>query len=186
MNDTQEKKGLNKTQLVALVIILVLNAYWIISDFIAFSGNITFIVGVTMLEIVIAIFYTTFDYKKPHGNLMRYLLLLYVILDGIILIEYAASQPKYLNIIYYIKAALVSYMAGRLDHYKQNLVICGIVLVCNAVISYYLLDMISNFGLPLNIINIGSCIGCVTVWLAIAGGYIIRYKLHKEAGLEEK
>lgn len=186
MGETQEYKGLKKSQLIALIIILALNVFWIICDIIAFSGDITFTVGVTMFEIIIAIIYTTYDYKKPHGNLMRYLLLLYVCLAIVILINYVDDQPSYVNITYLISIALVSYMAGRLDHYKQNLVISGIVLLCNVTTSYYMIDMIANANLPLNIINIGSCIGCVTVWLAIASGYIIRYKLHNEAGLTKQ
>ena len=165
---------------------MVLNAYWLVSDFIVFSGNITFDILITMLEVVVAIFYTLFDYKKPHGNLMRYLLILHVFLSAITFVDSAVTQPKYVNVMFLIILTLVSYMAGRLDHYKQNVVICGIVLVCNAVISYYLLNMFIGFGFEMNLANIGCCLGCVTVWLAIAGGYIIRYQLHKEAGLEEK
>ena len=186
MSNIGEKFGLRKSQLIALIVILALNAYWLISDLIVFSGHFAFSIVATMLEIVIAVFYTLFDYKKPHGNLLKYLLLLHVVLYGIILVNSASYQPKYINAIYFVKTVLISFMAGRLDHFKQNLIICAIVLVCNIVISYYLLDMILIFGLPLNLVNFGSCIGCVTVWLAIADGYIIRYQLHKEAGLEEK
>lgn len=185
MNEFEDKNGLKKSQLIILFLILALNAYWIISNFVTFSSHITFEIGVSFFELLIAIFYLVYDYKKPHGNLMKYLLLLYVLSAAILLLSFAPSQPTYVNAMYLCNIVFGTYMAGRLEHYKQNVIICLILLICNAVVSYYLVNMIIGFVIPLTLTNFGSCLGCVTVWLAIAGGYIIRYKLHKEAGFED-
>lgn len=186
MNRVEEKYGLKFGHALALFIILILNVVWFVSDVVVFGSNLSFTIIVAFFELAGAVVYAVYGYKKPHGNHMRYLLLFYVLCVVVLLIQFANNQPVYVNTVYIVIIALVSYMAGRLDHYKQNLVICGLVTICNCVVSYYLLDMIFEFGIPQTFVNIVSCLGCVTVWLAIAAGYITRFKVHKEAGLQDK
>ena len=76
-------------------------------------------------------------------------------------------------------------MARKLDHYKQNVVICVIVLLKTILASMNFITRITNFDM-LSFVNFFSSIGSITVWLAIAGSYIIKYQPHKEAGLKEK
>ena len=76
-------------------------------------------------------------------------------------------------------------MAGRLDRYKQNLIISIVILFLRAVNIYPFISMaIKNDIMSFAVFF--SYIGPVTVWLAIAASYIIRYKPHKEAGLADK
>ena len=77
-------------------------------------------------------------------------------------------------------------MAGRLNKFVQNIIINAAVLVTNGIVAFYLLSKIIGSGQPLTFVRVGACFGCVTVWLAIAASYIIRYKPHKEAGLADK
>lgn len=184
MANIKEKAGLKTGQAIALIVVAVLNILWIIID--PFAHSISLANVLTYVELAIAIFYTVCGYKKPHGNLMRYLLLLYAVAVAGLLLIFAASQPTYVNANYLAIIILAVYMAGRLGHYKQNLVICTVLLVCNCITMYYLIDVITGFGMPLTFENFFGCAGSVTVWLAIATGYIIRYKPHKEAGLADK
>ena len=180
----ENKKNLSTGAFVALIVIAVLNILWIIIDPFAHSFSLANVL--TYVELAIAIIYTVCAYKKPHGNLMRYLLLLYAVAVAGLLLIGAASQPTYLNANYLAIIILAVYMAGRLNKYTQNIIICAVLLVCNCITMYYLIDMITDKGMPLTFANFFGCAGCVTVWLAIAAGYIIRYREHKEAGLTDK
>ena len=179
------EKSINKSSTVALAIILAINAVWLVCYLLTYSSRLSFQFFVCLLELAIAVIYATYDYKKPHGNLMKYLLLVFVVTIAILLLIYGKYQPTYINTMYLIDIITGTYMAGRLDRYKQNIVICALITISNAVIAYYLIDMIGSFT-TLTFVNTVACLGTVTVWLAIAGGYVIRYKLHKEAGLENK
>ena len=179
------EKNINKSSTVALAIILAINVVWLVCYLMSYSSHLSFEFFVCLSELVIAVIYATYDYKKPHGNLMKYLLLLFVVTIAILLLSYGAYQPTYINAMYLTNIILGTYMAGRLDRYKQNIVICAIITITNVIIAYYLIDMFASFA-PLTFVRTAACLGTVTVWLAIAGGYVIRYKLHKEAGLEEK
>ena len=133
----------------------------------------------------IAVVYTVYGYKKPHGNHMRYLLLIYVVYESIILIRSADWQPVYMLVANLAIIVLATYMAGRLDRYKQNVTISAIILFLHLVYIYpFINNAIANNALTA--IKFVSYIGPVTIWLAIAAGYIIRYKPHKEAGLADK
>ena len=175
---------IKKSSTIALAAIIAINAVWLVCYLILHSNDLSFEFFACLFELVVALVYATYDYKKPHGNLMKYLLLFYVVAVAVILLYYESSQPTYVNAIYLVKIILGTYMAGRLDRYKQNVVICAILLVTSAITSYYFIEVISSFA-PLTFVNIVASLGSVTVWLAIAGGYIIRYQLHKEAGLEK-
>ena len=185
MNKIEEKYGLKTGHAIALFAILILNIAWIICDFILFKGNMLFQVWVSIFMFVGAAIYACYGYKKPHGNHMRYLCLFQAICVAYLLFANAKYQPEYVNANYLIIILLTTYMAGRLEHYKQNYIICFILLVCHCVSVYYLIDMLKSVNL-LTIVNVVACLGPVGVWLAIAGAYLTRYKLHKEAGFEDK
>ena len=176
----------NKGNNIALCVILLLNLLWLICDRIAFSRSLTISTVMTYVEILIAVLYIVSGYKKPHGNLLRYLLLLYAVAVAGLLLRAAAYQPTWVNATYILKIMFAVYMGGRLDHFKQNLVICVVMFICNCMVAYYLIDMITDFGITLTFVNFIGCCGAVTVWMAIAAGYVIRFKPHKEAGLADK
>ena len=176
---------IKKSSTIALAAIIAINVVWLVCYLIQHINSLSFEFFACLFELVVALFYAIYGYKKPHGNLMKYLLFFYVIVVAVILLFNESVQPTYVNAMYLVKIILGTYMSGRLDRYKQNVVICAILLVTSAITSYYFIEVISSFA-PLTYVNIVASLGSVTVWLAIAGGYIIRYQLHKEAGLEEK
>ena len=186
MSNIKETTKLKAGQLIALIVIAVLNILWVVCDRIAFARSFSLATVLTYVELAIAVFYAVCGYKKPHGNLMRYLLLLYAVADAGLLLTSVVNWPTYVNAVFLVKIILAVYMAGRLDRYTQNVVISAAALVCNGVISYYLIDMITGRGMPLTFASFFGCIGAVTVWLAIAASYLIRFKPHKEAGITDK
>ena len=185
MNEIEEKYGLKPGHAIALFVILVLNIISLVCNFIKYSGNVTpqFLICVFMF--VAAAYYACYAYKKPHGNHMRYLLLIYAICGAGFVVFYASKQSPFIIANYLIGIILATYMAGRLDHYKQNVVICVIILICNCISTYNMLSRYIDSG-NLTFVSAFASIGAVTVWLAIAGAYITRYKLHKEAGFTDK
>lgn len=182
MSKIEERSGSKTGQAIALFAILVLNIIWLVCNLITYSGNITIQIIIGIFRFVVAAFYAYCGYKKPHGNLMRYLLLIYAITVAALDVFNGATQPKFITIDYLAVIILTSYMAGRLDRYKQNVIISALVLICNCIITFYYIGVRADLG-TLTFASAISCIGATSIWLLIGGGYIVRYKPHKEAGL---
>ena len=182
----ENKKNLSTGAIVALIVIAVFNILSFVCNFIMFRGHMSFSFWVAIFEFIIAAFYAIYGFKKPHGNHMRHLLLIYAVIDAVLLLLSCTNQPTYVNAVYLIIIILAVYMAGRLHKYTQNIIISIAVLVCDGIVAYYLIDMIAGFGIPLTFVNFCACLGGVACWLAIAAGYVFRYREHKEAGLTDK
>ena len=181
----ENKNKLSTGALVALIVIAALNVLWIVCNLVLYSANIIFQVWAPIVMFAIAAIYTVYGYKKPHGNHIRYLLLIHSVYMGSLLIAYQSTQSAYACAVTVAKIILSTYMAGRLDRYKQNLIISIVILALNIVSVYLLISMaIKNDIMSFAVFF--SCIGPVTIWLAIAASYIIRYKPHREAGLADK
>lgn len=186
MNKIEEKYGLKPSQAIALLVILALNVLWFACSILS---RIELSIGLTVDQIAnivmfaVTVYYVCYSYKKPHGNLMRYLILCSAVFSAVKGITF--NYPTYISSTCFLMVILKSYMAGRLDHYKQNVIISAVILICQCIMSYYIIDVFTSFEIPLTFNLIMSVIGPVTLWLAIATSYIIRYKPHKEAGLEK-
>lgn len=184
----ENKKKLGTGAIVALTIILLLNLLWIISMVIVMAKT-GFVSAWNIASIVIwaaAVFYVLFEYKKPHGNLFRYIMLAYACVVAVMLLLNFNNQQMYVNVVYLAIIILSVYMAGRLNKYKQNIIISGIMFILNGVTPYSLFHAVISAGGKLNFVTAMCFAGSVIVWLAIATSYIIRYKPHKEAGLADK
>ena len=188
MNKIEEKYGLKTNQAIAILIVLILNLVWIISSTvfrIRRFGNLPLNQIANIVMFGVTVYYVCYSYKKPHGNLMRYLVLCCAVFEAIQYINSRFEYPNYMNYVFYGVTILKAYMAGRLDHYKQNVVISAIVLVCECLILYTVACTFVGSGAQNLFVRFIRIMGPVTVWLAIATSYIIRYKPHKEAGLEK-
>lgn len=184
MSNSEEKLGLKVGQSIVLIVVAVLNVVWLVCDLIMFNGQLSLNIVLPILMFVASMIYALFAYKKPHGNFMRYLLLAYTLFGSIMFVSMSKNQEFYQSIIDVVMIILMAYMAGRLDHYKENIVICTIVLLKSIYVSANLIIAMNSFGM-LNFVTFFGCIGSITCWLAIASSYIIRFKPHKQAGLEE-
>ena len=188
MNNLEEKFGIESKQAFALLAVIVLNVLWIVCNtytHIQKFGGLNAYQVVNIVMFAVAVFYACYGYKKPHGNLMRYLMLCCVVLDVILYINSRLTYPPYMIYVFYAITILKAYMAGRLDHYKQNVIISAIIFALQII---HICPNISRFVQEntMSFVNFFRSIGPVTVWLAIAAGYIIRFKPHKEAGLADK
>ena len=181
----EEKNGLKKSYAIAYLVVLVLNVMWFISNIVMFKSENAFQICVPLVMFVISLFYVFYDYKKPHGNTIRYLLLIYAVYTGVMTIIGNPGQQTLLMAINIATIIFTTYMAGRLDKYKQNVIISIVILVLKVFIIYPYINIAIKLN-ALTLINLIKYLGPVSIWSAIAGAYIIRYKLHKEAGLEDK
>ena len=189
MNKIEEKFGLTTKQAIIILAVLVLNVIWLVCSTwfgIRAYGKVALTQIVNIVMFAVTVYYVCYSYKKPHGNLMRYLVLCSAVFSAIRSIISDFEYPIYITAVSYLIIILKSYMAGRLDHYKQNVIISAVVLVCQCLMVYYLIDLFTIAGLPLTFVYVVSALGPVILWLAIATSYIIRYNPHKEAGLEDK
>ena len=184
MNKIEEKYGLKTSQVIALLVILLLNITWIICAFNFYKGHVTFDVYAVIVLFAAVIFYALCEYKKPHGNLMRYLLLCHTL---IIAVSFAYGVPSntYVVSVFLATIILSTYMAGRLERYKQNIIISVLVLLCIIASSFYFANIYISHGVPMTFNLFMTMTKGIYVWLAIAGAYFVRYKPHKQAGLEE-
>ena len=185
MSNIEKKYELKTGEAIALIVIFLLNVLWFVCNLLTFSGDISIQFLISTFMFADAAFYTYYGYKKPHGNNMRYLLLLQAISIAVLVVVNGTTQPAFLTVNYLTSIILVAYMAGRLEHYKQNIVISVIVLISKLISTFYYIDVWSKAG-TLTFTNAVSCFGSTLIWLLIVSGYIIRFKLHKEAGLEDK
>lgn len=131
--------------------------------------------------------YAVIGYKKPHGNLLKYLFLAFdcFVLGTIThILEYnTADMP--INVVirillYCVVAVIIPYMAGRLDRINENKILGGIVLIC--LLSTAILNMIFSQSSG----NFFSSMNSTILGLAVLSLYVVRYKKHKEAGLTDK
>lgn len=189
MSKIEEKYGLKTGQAIALFIILILNVLWIICSTITrikMFGSLPLPQIVNIVMFAVTVYYVCYSYKKPHGNHMRYLMLCCAALEAIQYINTSFTYPTYIIYVFYAITILKAYMAGRLDHYKQNVIISAVILIGECLIRYALINIVISDGLQITFISFVRLMGPVTMWLAIAASYIIRYKPHKEAGLADK
>ena len=185
MGNIEKKFGLKAGQAIALFAILLLNVAWIVCCFVENKDNLQSLVLLPFLMFVVTVYYAYCGYKKPHGNHIRYLLLCSCAFSAFQYPYAGFKFPTYIAILTYVIVILKAYMAGRLDHYKQNVIISAAVLVCQCLVSYHFINEFVSFGNKLSFVSFMARIGTVTLWLAIAASYIVRYKPHKEAGLED-
>ena len=189
MSKIEEKYSLKTGQAIALSIILILNILWLVCSTwfgIIMYGKIALTQIVNIVMFAVTVYYVCYSYKKPHSNLMRYLILCSAAFSATRSIISAFEYPIYIAVVSYLIVILKSYMAGRLDHYKQNVIISAVVLVCQCLMSYYLIDLFASFDFAITFVYVVSALGPVILWLAIAASYIVRFKPHKEAGLADK
>ena len=153
------------------------------------------------------LFYAAWGYKKPHGNLLRYVMLGFALLMvltfaadsmgggpkgmppmlGEALEGFGTGQPPegapdfnartYELLLTGVAVMLVSYMAGRLHKVEQNKYIFGVLLIVLIVRSLVNYQVREIMFLDMSEVIVGIDLNCV---------YLFRYRQHKEAGLEDK
>ncbi len=138
--------------------------------------------GILMIaSLVLTALYGFFLYKKPHGNMLKFAMLLFSftgILSNCIYLAYAPVAYDYAIILGY---TVLFYVAGRLNRIEQNRFILPVLLVMLIIKSVILVNafhpetfvgFLSNFCQPITL-------------LTLCCAYFTRYQEHKEAGLQD-
>ena len=161
--------------LIELISAIRYRADYTYGSFLAFIGYA--VTSVLLLQYALA------GYKVPHGNALRYLFLLFalVCLVGIVSVvgETTKADAGY-NTLRGVVVILSAYVAGRLDHFKENVIIMSVIGV---------LMLISSIIISADFKGFFGGISCFTffiLWVDLMIAYILRYKEHKEAGLTDR
>ncbi|MBQ9517329.1 MAG: hypothetical protein IJR60_04565 [Eubacterium sp.] len=176
-----------KTKLEGLLVALVAIAGLVVS-IISFVQRITHSVPFTTFILVVLYYIFVFlygvnGYKKPHGNMVRYLMLIlafYIASSVIVLFERWDNIPSIIFAASNFAAVLIAYMAGRLNKFKKNIVVAVIVTILLLIKSFWPMgDVHLNFY-PLFVLDRTMPL---FMWATVMLIYFIRYKEHKEAGI---
>jgi len=131
-------------------------------------------------------FYAFAGYKKPHGNLLRYLMIVFIIT----MLANIYVDSKMLNgvtiVINAAAIALVAYMAGRLNKIKQNRFIAVMVLLLLCHCSHAMIVAQEALGTNIDFIDRIIFYTPAFMWIALSSAYFTRFAQHKEAGLTDK
>jgi len=187
----EEMTGLKKSNRVAIIIMMVLVAIGLISSVFdiveGLQNTYPAIIIAKLVMYILVAYYGLWGYKKPHGNLLKYLMLAF----GITLITpvILADSSHLRQIIYPIAILLIGYMSGRLYKYKENRIIAIIVTV---LLVFLFIMKVVDPGSEIRLVAIDNPFNLLIsldptiLWLAIYVSYSSRYRLHKEAGLQDK
>ena len=173
---------------IILTIISIIVAYAKIS--LTLSHYLTILTGIELATFVLVFlfvaYYAISGYKKPHGNLMRYMFGLFALNCLCLALNEVETiyDSMYYKLIFIGIAAVVAilsvYVGGRLNKLKENLVIIiAITLLLAFRCVYHCLTDRVVFGALQILMNFSTFI----VWIDIVFAYVLRYKEHKEAGL---
>ena len=182
----EKTRKLKIGEITSLLIVLLLNVLWLVSliIFMQKNGGMNPIAIASIIGFAGTILYCFVDYRRPHGNLMRYLLLFFACTAAVMIVMDKNQEDLYRS-TYLAIIILTTYMGGRLNKYKQNVVISIIVLILEVINVYPFISLVANSN-ALTFIGFFASIGPVANWLALSVSYIVRYSPHKEAGLIDK
>ena len=144
------------------------------------------IIWSTSLMYLIVALYVFFGYKKPHGNMLKYTFIAFSFLT---VVKFFVFKPASSGFTYsmeiaccVVAAMMITYMSGRLDKIKKNMVlmlIIGLLIVAGELVRVLMGSMFSVIFF-LNALSKPIC------WLALCFAYVARYEQHKAAGLEDE
>lgn len=189
MENIRNKNGMKKTHIIGLVVCIILMILQAVSQITQLINAADFQTAASPITFIILIigfgYYALFGYKKPHGNMLRYLFLFYVICSCYFLLYYVPVYPFYANAFGIAKIVAFAYIAGRLDKVNKNKYILGVLIVVDLCFDIYNVYTFGVLGM-LNFITFIGCISSLLFTTTVTLAYVIRYDLHKEAGLRDE
>lgn len=154
-------------------------------------GKIIPTVVINLIIIVLTLYYVFFGYKKPHGDLLRFIyfcfaayLAIHAYLDNSIV---GPGIYKYKEIVFCcvtFAALIIAYVSGRLNKIEKNkklLILVGLLMFVDTV-----LHIITMNNEHLIITKCISYFNPLIIHTALGFVYVIRYEEHIDAGLEDK
>ena len=125
-----EKKS---NHLAARIICGILTAFGIVASIISIARGakgIWIVSDVVCLVVSALIGYYAFNgYKKPHGNLLKYLILIFTVIPLINVYQLVQLGQGWIAVTRAIIIGLLCYTGGRLHKVKQNIFFMSIVTV---------------------------------------------------------
>lgn len=180
--DTMEKFGIEEPFAIGLLIVMIL----------VFIETIIAAIGVAdgdeqevvksvcnLIAIIGTSFYTLVGYDKPHGNALKNTMLLFVatLVAQAVLTDF--EKPALCCLL--VAILITAYMSGRLNKYKENTYLIIVVLSLLAVKAFFII--LAN---QVSFSFVMEAFEDFIIFAAIAASYLLRYHLHREAGLQEK
>ena len=162
------------------IAVSIVSIFWRIDNYIYIYPFI--VVGIYYL---LVFYYGLRGYKTPHGNLVRYLMLVfaaYMIFTVAVSIYRWYKLPWVVLVASNLAAVFIAYMAGRLNKFKKNIIV-GVAVTALLLLSSFWPYKIP--GIEVNLLFFIDRMLPLFMWLTIMQIYFFRYEEHTKAGLEE-
>jgi len=137
-----------------------------------------------LIVYILVLYYTFFCYKNPHGNMLKFVMLLFAgSLITRMLVEFSLNNTVSL-VFLPLSMIFIAYIAGRLDRITENRFYVVIVLILLLYVSFTTVSVTRQYDLHFYeyVTMFEPCIA----WIALVAGYFARYIEHKLAGLQDK
>ncbi len=147
------------------------------------NGMTVFVFVEESIFYLFALYYCVWGYKKPHGNLVRYLMLVLALVTAAsihqMLLDYR-ELPWQVLLSGAVAAVLIGYMAGRLHKVKKNIIVVVIVTALLLIRCFWPLKLQYN---AISVFYVLDRSTTLLAWITVVLIYFFRYKEHREAGL---
>jgi len=174
----------NKNTKNALLIFMgVLILMELVLGIITMMEDIVFVGIVNLIPIVFVSLYGFWLYKKPHGNMLKYAMLIAAMAE--ILIDIACLIDGFVisNSVMIVASCILVYVSGRLNRIEQNKYLLPIAFVAQFIcILIEAIAYSSQFSFAYRSSWFSTPIATLTLMIA----YFVRYKEHKKAGISDK
>ena len=206
-NNKQNEKTLMILNIIAMILSFAAIGV-VIFNFFATDERPLIVTNVFTTILCLAVmFYWAYNYRKPHGNILRYVILLFAfVLASDVFVNQGISKVNLALTL--VSCVLVAYAAGRLGRPKAMLVL--FILVTVLLVAIMVAERLTPpphginndpavLGLPGTVANspvsdvppegkggkmplFSFNLSRILLWFAIVTSYFARYKSHKEAG----
>jgi uncharacterized membrane protein len=131
------------------------------------------------------LYYGVKGYRKPHGNMVRYLMLIFgVYIAGSLITDLNSwTTPWPILLSGSLAAMSIAYMAGRLNKYEKNKRVAVFSLILLLIRCFWFLERPELRGWDTVLFVLDRC-QALFMWATIVLIYFFRYHDHKEAGID--
>jgi len=133
-----------------------------------------------LIVLVPTALYVFWLYKIPHGNLLKYIIFVFLIINGLnILFLISVGANPYIEAIRLVCLGTICYCSGRLNRIIKNRVIFAFV----TIVLFALNTTFAINNPEMDVLSIIWLYSMPIAFLAITLSYIARFNEHIEAGL---
>lgn len=137
----------------------------------------------SMGMIIIALIYLIHSYKKPHGNTLKHIFVVFAFYMIVPIIPALNAGRTISMLIYFCCAVIIAYIGGRLAKRRKNVVLTSIVFVLFIANTIYTAVSLDYAGMEI-LSRLGQwyIINEPIIWAVICTAYFSRFKAHRQAG----